>query len=243
MCGVDQLDVEKMTHWVAVTTTRWCSLSAISLLLRVLEHVGHAEARRLRLPHLQRAAAHLAVEELAEEDGAAARRARHLRRVGRPRQAEDRAAVWLLARVAPAGLVAQAQHVERADGEVPPVGRPRHGGDRELDGGRAVQLPAVGVPHSVLAVLAARDDEVVDRVPVGLEHGGIMRLPLRLLRRRLQRPDHLVWVRARVRVWAGAIARAGAIAGARVRASSGRVTRCLPSEKSMASLSGDQQSV
>jgi len=31
MCGVDQLDVEKMTHWVAVTTTRWCSLSAISV--------------------------------------------------------------------------------------------------------------------------------------------------------------------------------------------------------------------
>ena len=31
MCGVDQFEVEKMTHCVAVTTTRWCSLSDISV--------------------------------------------------------------------------------------------------------------------------------------------------------------------------------------------------------------------
>ena len=163
----------------------------LQVLSRVVDDVQHGQRVRLLLPHLEVAAGDLAVHELPEEHRARARARGDLRRVRRPRQRHQRAHLRRLTRVRPASLVAQPQHVEGADGKVATVWRPGDAGDRVLISGGGVELPAVGVPHAVLAVLSAGDDQVVDGVPLGREHRRVVRFPHRLLRRRCERPDDL----------------------------------------------------
>ena len=55
-----------------------------------------------------------------------------LRRVGGPREGHQGSDLWRFARVRPAGLVAEPEHVERADGEIAAVWRPRDAADRVL---------------------------------------------------------------------------------------------------------------
>mmetsp|Transcript_9313 Transcript_9313/g.27127 ORF Transcript_9313/g.27127 Transcript_9313/m.27127 type:complete len:791 (+) Transcript_9313:232-2604(+) len=170
-------------------------VTELKLVHRVSQHVVDGHLGRLGEVYLVVTPRELAVHELPENHAAVAPRGGELGAIARPRDVHDRARVRCFPGDGPAGLVAEAEHVERTNRKVGAGGRPRDCGDGKVKRGGGVEVAAEAVPDLVLAVLAPGDDVVVHHVPV---HGGddaVVRLPLRLLRGRLVGFDHEVLAR------------------------------------------------
>ena len=75
-------------------------------------------------------------------------------------------------------FVAQPESIERTDCKELSIRSPRHRHDGVVVRVAAVELTAVGVPDTVLAVFSAGQDEIVDGVPVHLQDHTIMGFPL-----------------------------------------------------------------
>mmetsp|Transcript_23633 Transcript_23633/g.74273 ORF Transcript_23633/g.74273 Transcript_23633/m.74273 type:complete len:653 (+) Transcript_23633:468-2426(+) len=179
------------------------------LLHLVRRDVHDADAPGLVEHGLDAVPLHGLPEHLGEEYRAAARRGRELRAVPGPLDVHEAArALGPLAAVAPARLVAEAQHVEPAHGEAVALGVPGHRRDDVRVRAAGVELPPEAVPDAVGAVLAAAHDEVVHRVPVHAGHDALVRGPAQRLLAHLQalhhdvpaaREEHGVVVRAPAR--------------------------------------------
>mmetsp|Transcript_10352 Transcript_10352/g.32055 ORF Transcript_10352/g.32055 Transcript_10352/m.32055 type:complete len:566 (-) Transcript_10352:659-2356(-) len=134
----------------------------------VLEHLGVLRRHVLdnELVAVRERAAEVApvedaVDELRKHEVAARRAHGDLRAVRRPVEGHHGPRVrHRLAALRPAGLVADAQGHEGADGEHLAVGAEAHGRDGVLARRAREERAAVGVPHAVRAVLAAGGDEV-----------------------------------------------------------------------------------
>lgn len=98
-----------------------------------------------------------------------------------PRKAKNGSTVRLVERVRPSGSVAKSEHFERTHSEVVSVRSPLDAGNDVVIWGRVVELSTVLIPDSILAILTARDDQIVCRIPVASKDDSVVGFPLGLL--------------------------------------------------------------
>ncbi len=79
--------------------------------------------------------------------------------------------------VRPARFVAEAEHLEGANGEIITIRRPLDARDNMVVGGRAIKLAAVLVPNSVSAIFSARHNNVIAWVPITAKYHTIVSFP------------------------------------------------------------------
>ena len=79
--------------------------------------------------------------------------------------------------VRPARFVAEAEHLEGANGEIITIWRPLDARDNVIVGGGAIKLAAVLVPNSVSAIFSARHNNVIARVPIAAKYNTVMSFP------------------------------------------------------------------